>query len=244
MTVSLDATSSIDLVLQLETQEEVLVSGHAPLIDTTSTTTGTNYTSEVITLFRRPATTPTSCGPTPACRPTGATGGPLARADDLRRDLRREPVDHRRRQHDQRLQGGSGEGHQQRVRPGGRGQDRRLPGRIRPGARRRHQRHHEVGRQRRFTATASSTTTRRAPPRRRNSGRETRASPRCAWSTASGSTTASTSAGSSSRTVCGSSAPTTASRSGATCRGCNRRPRLDRGPVPARRDEQPLLRES
>ena len=57
-------------------------------------------------------------------------------------------MDHRRRQHDQRLQGRSGQGHQQRVRPGGRGQDGRLPGRVRTGARRRHQRHHEVGRQR------------------------------------------------------------------------------------------------
>ena len=57
-------------------------------------------------------------------------------------------MDHRRRQHDQRLQGRPGQGDQQRVRPGGRGQDRRLPGRVRPGARRRHQRHHEVGRQR------------------------------------------------------------------------------------------------
>ena len=51
VTVSLDATASIDLVLQLETQEEVVVSGHAPLIDTSSTTTGTNYTSTVVALL-------------------------------------------------------------------------------------------------------------------------------------------------------------------------------------------------
>ena len=47
-TVSLDATTTLDLTLQLSTEEQVLVSGEAPLIDLTSTTTGTNYTSEVI----------------------------------------------------------------------------------------------------------------------------------------------------------------------------------------------------
>jgi len=51
VTVSLDATATTDLVLQLETQEEVLVSGASPLIDTNSTTTGTNYTSTVIALL-------------------------------------------------------------------------------------------------------------------------------------------------------------------------------------------------
>ena len=48
-TVSLDATTTVDLTLQLSTEEQVLVSGEAPLIDLTSTTGGTNYTSEVIT---------------------------------------------------------------------------------------------------------------------------------------------------------------------------------------------------
>jgi carboxypeptidase family protein/TonB-dependent receptor-like protein len=47
-TVSLDATATVDMVLQLAATEQVVVSGQAPLIDTTSTTTGTNYTSSVI----------------------------------------------------------------------------------------------------------------------------------------------------------------------------------------------------
>ena len=48
-TVSLDATTTVDLTLQLSTEEQVLVSGEAPPIDLTSTTGGTNYTSRVIT---------------------------------------------------------------------------------------------------------------------------------------------------------------------------------------------------
>ena len=47
-TVSLDATATVDMVLQLAAAEQVVVSGQAPLMDTTSTTTGTNYTSSVI----------------------------------------------------------------------------------------------------------------------------------------------------------------------------------------------------
>ncbi len=48
-TVSLDATTTVDLTLQLSIGERVLVLGEAPLIDQTSTTGGTSYTSEVIT---------------------------------------------------------------------------------------------------------------------------------------------------------------------------------------------------
>ena len=47
-TVSLDATATVDMVLQLAAAEQVVVSGESPLIDTTSTTTGTSYTSSVI----------------------------------------------------------------------------------------------------------------------------------------------------------------------------------------------------
>lgn len=47
-TVSLDATATVDLTLQLSAEEQVVVSGEAPLIDSTATTTGTNYTSNVI----------------------------------------------------------------------------------------------------------------------------------------------------------------------------------------------------
>src|SRR5262245_28516203 len=48
-TVSLDATATVDFTLEPATAEAVVVSGEAPLIDVTSTTTGTAYTSKVIT---------------------------------------------------------------------------------------------------------------------------------------------------------------------------------------------------
>ncbi len=47
--VRLDGTARVDLLLEPLRAEEILVSGEAPAIDPTSTTTGTNYTSEVIT---------------------------------------------------------------------------------------------------------------------------------------------------------------------------------------------------
>jgi hypothetical protein len=46
--VSLDGTATGDLALPLATQEEIVVSGDAPLLDTTSATSGTNYTSRLI----------------------------------------------------------------------------------------------------------------------------------------------------------------------------------------------------
>jgi outer membrane receptor protein involved in Fe transport len=46
--IRLDAVATADFVLELAAAEELVVSGKAPLIDPTSTTTGTSYTSEVI----------------------------------------------------------------------------------------------------------------------------------------------------------------------------------------------------
>jgi TonB dependent receptor/Carboxypeptidase regulatory-like domain/TonB-dependent Receptor Plug Domain len=46
--VSLDATATVDLSLEPAAVESVVVSGDVPLIDVTSTTTGTVYTSKVI----------------------------------------------------------------------------------------------------------------------------------------------------------------------------------------------------
>ncbi len=66
----------------------------------------------------------------------------------LRLDRRRERLLHRRRQHHRRRVRLPGQGAQLRVHPGGRRQDRRLRGRVRPLDRRHHQRHHQVGRQR------------------------------------------------------------------------------------------------
>jgi Carboxypeptidase regulatory-like domain/TonB-dependent Receptor Plug Domain/TonB dependent receptor len=46
--VALDATAIVNLKLELSTKEAVIVSGEAPLVDTTSTTGGTSYTAKVI----------------------------------------------------------------------------------------------------------------------------------------------------------------------------------------------------
>ena len=45
--VSLDATATVDFTLEPAIEERVAVTGEAPLVDTTATTTGTNYTSRV-----------------------------------------------------------------------------------------------------------------------------------------------------------------------------------------------------
>ena len=47
-TVSLDSTTTANITLRLTQKEEVVVSGEAPLVDTTSTTTGSSYTSGVM----------------------------------------------------------------------------------------------------------------------------------------------------------------------------------------------------
>ncbi len=46
--VTLDATATANLQLQLATTESVIVTGDAPLIDVTSTTTGSNYSARII----------------------------------------------------------------------------------------------------------------------------------------------------------------------------------------------------
>ncbi len=48
VTVSLDATETLDLKLKIVVRESVTVSGEVPLVDVTSTTSGTNYTNKVI----------------------------------------------------------------------------------------------------------------------------------------------------------------------------------------------------
>src|SRR5262249_35596892 len=47
-TVTLDSTSTVALQLQLSTSAEVTVTGEAPLVDTGSTTTGSNYSAKII----------------------------------------------------------------------------------------------------------------------------------------------------------------------------------------------------
>src|SRR5262249_25044686 len=48
VTVGVDATSTVKMILQLAIRESVLVSGETPFVDTTSTTTGSSYGSTVI----------------------------------------------------------------------------------------------------------------------------------------------------------------------------------------------------
>ena len=148
-TVTLDATVTANLSMNLSTTAEVTVTGEAPLIDTSSTTGGSTYTAKVMSglPLGRNYTDVVKSNPG-VNEDRGETQGRAQRPHDLRRDLGREPVHHRRRQHDQRHQGLPGQVAQRRVHPGSRGQDRRLPGRVRPRPRRRRQRHHEVGRQR------------------------------------------------------------------------------------------------
>ncbi|HSE62520.1 MAG TPA: TonB-dependent receptor [Thermoanaerobaculia bacterium] len=46
--VTLDSTATVDLELQVSAEAKVLVTGEAPLVDLSSTTTGTNYTAKVL----------------------------------------------------------------------------------------------------------------------------------------------------------------------------------------------------
>ena len=46
--VTLDATANVSLQMSLAAKESVVVSGEAPLVDTSSTTTGSSYTAKVI----------------------------------------------------------------------------------------------------------------------------------------------------------------------------------------------------
>jgi hypothetical protein len=47
-TVSLDATATVNLQMALAAKESVVVTGEAPIVDVTSTTTGSNYTAKII----------------------------------------------------------------------------------------------------------------------------------------------------------------------------------------------------
>ena len=133
----------------LAAKEAVVVTGEAPIVDTTSTTTGSNYTAKVIDKLPVGRNYASIVLSQPGVQTDyGETQGRVARALRLRRDLGREPLHRRRRQHDERHQGLPGQVPEPRVHPGSRSQDGRLPGRVRPQHRRRDQRHHEVGRQR------------------------------------------------------------------------------------------------
>ena len=139
----LGATATLPITMSVSVKEEIVVTGEAPVVDTTKTTIGMNATLE--------------SDPAAAARAElrldrqhrgGNWNGRLRQRHGLRRDGPRELVHHRRRQHDRRQDRRPGQDAEQRVRPGGRGQDRRLRGRVRPRPRRHDQRRHEVRRQR------------------------------------------------------------------------------------------------
>ena len=120
------------------------MTSEAPAVDTSKTTIGTTATLD---------THPEASARTELRRPIASTvaghgHGRVRERHGLRRDGPRERVHHRRRQHDGREDGHAGQAAQQRVHPGGRGQDRRLRGRVRPSPRRHDQRRHEVRRKR------------------------------------------------------------------------------------------------
>ncbi|MBC8646965.1 MAG: carboxypeptidase regulatory-like domain-containing protein, partial [Thermoanaerobaculia bacterium] len=46
--VSLDASATVNFTMQITQREEVVVSGEAPVVDTSSTTIGSNYTAKVM----------------------------------------------------------------------------------------------------------------------------------------------------------------------------------------------------
>ena len=143
-----------------------------PFVDTTSTTIGTTYNDRVtihLPLDRNYADVARDNPGVVEDRRRQA--GPIAVARGGRRHVRGESVDHRRHQHDERLQGRAGKGGQQRVRRGSTGHDRRISGGVWAIARRHHQCRHEVGRQRVPWRTRSSTTTPRAFGRDRSSPR-------------------------------------------------------------------------
>ena len=72
-TVRLDATAQANLQLNLSTTAEVTVTGEAPLIDSTSTTTGSNYAGKVIDkLPLEPQLRGRSCSRSRASRSTTA----------------------------------------------------------------------------------------------------------------------------------------------------------------------------
>ena len=149
VTVGVDATSTVKMILEVALRESVFVSAETPFVDTTSTTAASGYGSTVIIhlpLDRNYADV--ALGHPGTVTDHGDSQGRSISPRDQRIDLRRESVVDRRHQHDQRHGGSPGQGLQQRGRTGGRGQDRRLPGGVRPVGRGRDQRRHQVGRQR------------------------------------------------------------------------------------------------
>ncbi len=47
-TVTLDSTATVNMQMQVSAKEAITVTGEAPLVDTASTTTGTNYSAKVM----------------------------------------------------------------------------------------------------------------------------------------------------------------------------------------------------
>ena len=131
-TVTLDALTTANLQLALSTSTEVTVTGEAPLLDVSSTTAGSNYAGKVIDklplssrnyadiVFTQPgvqADNGETQGRSLAISIYGATS---AENSFLIDGINTTNV----------IKGIQGKGHQQRVHPGGRGQDLGVPSRV------------------------------------------------------------------------------------------------------------------
>ena len=164
--VTLGSTPTVNHTLQISQTEEVVVSGQAPVVDTGSTTTGSNYSAKVMEKLPLGRNYAAVVKLQPGVNEdTGDQQGRGLALSVYGSTSAENVVRHRRHQHDERQPRRPGQDHQQRVHPGGRGQDRRLPGRVRPLDRRHHQRHHEVGRKRVPRRRLRATTPRRASAR-------------------------------------------------------------------------------
>ncbi len=151
-TVTLDSTAQVNVQLSISATAEVTVTGEAPLVDVSSTTTGSNYSAKIIDklpvgrnyadiAFAQPGVQ-ADFGETQG-RPVAGRGISIYGSTSSENLFLIDGVNTTNV-----IKGVPGQGHQQRVHPGSRGEDGRLPGRVRPQHGRRGQRHHQVGWQR------------------------------------------------------------------------------------------------
>ena len=151
VTVALGGTSVVDFQMKPSAKESVIVTGEAPVIDTTSTTIGTNLDQHLIQTIPTDRNFASIAQVTPGISSDVDPYNPQNDSSSLsvygssssENSYVIDGVDTSGVEY-----GTQGTDAQLRVHPGGRGQDRRVRGRIRPLDRRHHQRHHEVGRQR------------------------------------------------------------------------------------------------
>ena len=137
--VGIDRTVSLETTLSAQFAEQVTVLGDAPVVDTTKATTGVSVSAE--TFERLPiardfyAVAQIASGSARDGAGTTFYGSTGAENQYVIEGLNTTGGRY----------GDRGQDAQLRLHPGGRGQDRRPAGRVRPAHRRPHQRHHQVG---------------------------------------------------------------------------------------------------